>query len=178
MRKVILLLAFLLLLPLAAAQRTVVDGEIYEKYSNGRFGFSVNYPVGYLVPGPEPTNGDGLSFTSPDGRASLVVYGSHFAFYGGQALSYGETDIDDYYQARLKELPDPTYHVLRREQGWFVISGYDENTVYYEKIFNNELCINAVLELRFPEDQRDTYEPLVTEISHSFTCFGGFDRPQ
>jgi hypothetical protein len=41
MRTVTLILA-LLLVPLAAAQRTVVNGEIYEIYSNGRFGFSVN----------------------------------------------------------------------------------------------------------------------------------------
>lgn len=119
-----------------------------------------------------------MRFDSPDGRASLVVYGSHFASYGGQVLSYGETDINDYYQARLKELPDPTYRVIRPEQGWFVVSGFEEDTVYYEKIFNNDLCVNAVLELRFPDDQRDKYEPLVTEISQSFTCFGGFDRPQ
>lgn len=177
MRTVTLILT-LLLVPLAAAQRTVVDGEIYERYSNGRFGFSMNYPVGFFLPGPEPTNGDGLRFTSPDELATLAVWGSHFAFYGGQALSYGETDINDYYQARLKELPEVTYNVIRPEQGWFVISGYDGNAVYYEKVYNNDLCLQAVLHLRYPVEQRDTYDPLVEEISRSFTCFGGFDRPQ
>ncbi|WP_417687275.1 hypothetical protein [Roseibium sp.] len=50
---------------------------VWQTYANGRFGTVVDYPAGYLVMQPAPTNDDGRTFESIDGKARVLVYGSH-----------------------------------------------------------------------------------------------------
>lgn len=155
------------------AQRTVVDGIIYEEYRNSRYGYAVNYPVGYFLPGEEPDNMDGLGFASPDGRATLRVYGSHTVFYDGAV--HDDISLEAHYAWLVMELPSPTYHAIYPDAGWFVISGYDGDDVYYQKHYNNSLCPSISLVLRYPVSQREKYDALVTELSTSFICIGGPD---
>lgn len=53
-----------------------VPSDGYYTYGNGRYGFSVQLPASYRR-GPEPENGDGARFTSPDGAAHLTVAGAN-----------------------------------------------------------------------------------------------------
>ncbi|MDX6256293.1 MAG: eukaryotic-like serine/threonine-protein kinase [Frankiales bacterium] len=48
----------------------------YRTYTNPRFGFSTQIPASFTSR-PSPDNGDGLSFTSPDRRATVTAYGSN-----------------------------------------------------------------------------------------------------
>jgi len=57
----------------------------FKTYVNGRFGFSILYPQNFVSNKP-PANGDGLRFTSPDGNAALVAYGSNNANFSLQEL--------------------------------------------------------------------------------------------
>lgn len=145
----------------------------FERYHNARFGYAVDYPLAHFAPGPEPENRDGLVFLSSDGRASLHVVGSHGAFYGNQVHYGSEIDVEAFYAARVAELPGVTYQTVSPSEGWFVISGYDGDTIYYEKRFANERCSNVSLELRYPVAQRETYDALTSDISRSFVCLGG-----
>ena len=47
----------------------------YGSYSNGRFGYSIDYPKDLLIPQGESDNEDGQEFTSKDGKAVLLVWG-------------------------------------------------------------------------------------------------------
>ena len=44
-------------------------------YGNARFGFFIEIPALFPVQGAEPENGDGLSFSSPDGKAAVAASG-------------------------------------------------------------------------------------------------------
>ncbi|BEP15942.1 hypothetical protein acdb102_42530 [Acidothermaceae bacterium B102] len=48
----------------------------FRTYTNARFGFSTQVPAAF-IPGQPPENGDGLSFNSTDGRATLTVFGGN-----------------------------------------------------------------------------------------------------
>lgn len=145
----------------------------FERYHNARFGFAVDYPPARFVPGPEPENRDGPVFFSPGGRASLHVVGFHDAFYRDQVRYGSEIELEEFYAARVAELPGVTYQAVNLSEGWFVVSGYDGDTIYYEKRFANERCPNVSLELRYPVAQRETYDALTSAISRSFVCVGG-----
>ncbi|MCB1548982.1 MAG: hypothetical protein KDJ41_14280, partial [Hyphomicrobiaceae bacterium] len=58
---------------LAAAVPALAEDLGWQTYANPRFGYSVDVPVGYLLPQPGPDNGDGQTFASADGRAYLAV---------------------------------------------------------------------------------------------------------
>ena len=51
----------------------------WRTYTNERFGTTADVPAGWRE-NPPPANGDGLSFTSPDGAATVAVYGGFQAF--------------------------------------------------------------------------------------------------
>ena len=83
----------------------------YKKYVNGRFGFSILYPQNFIA-NRTPVNGDGLSFTSPDGAAILVASGSNNTTFN------------------LKEIYDMSIKNVKGELGytdmgdnWYVVKG-------------------------------------------------------
>ena len=49
--------------------------QAWQTYVNERFGTTADVPAGWHA-GEPPENGDGLRFTSPDGSASVAVFGS------------------------------------------------------------------------------------------------------
>lgn len=177
MKSLLLMICFLSVVT-ASGQRTVVDGVIFEQYSNHVFGYSVNYPVEHFRVESASEDGSGLILNSSDGLTSLSLYGSESVLYD-DALHIGkDIELDAYYDSKLAELPSPTYYVIRPELGWFVISGYDGDYIYYEKHISSSVCPHAGFTLRWPIDQRSVYDPLVTEISHSFTCLGATSTQQ
>src|SRR5262249_15304054 len=95
----------------------------WQVYRNERFGSTAEVPASW-VPGPPPPNGDGLRFSSPDGRASVAVSGSLQTFDSvGEALTTFET-------------PKPgeiiTYH--RRAPSWLVVSGLRSGRIFYRML--------------------------------------------
>ena len=48
----------------------------YDKYTNLRYGFTVFWPSSFRAQ-PPPANGDGQTWTSPDGQVLLSVYGTN-----------------------------------------------------------------------------------------------------
>jgi hypothetical protein len=63
----------------------------YHAYQNARFGFSVDYPIGWKL-GEAPTNNDGRQFTSEDGKTICRAYGFANALTGtnGQPQTLNE----------------------------------------------------------------------------------------
>jgi hypothetical protein len=56
-----------------------------------------------------------------------------------------------------------------RGRSWFVLSGYRENTIYYEKVmFSCADRIVSVFAITYPIEQRDLYDPLVERMEDAF----------
>ncbi|WP_214626548.1 hypothetical protein [Paenibacillus agaridevorans] len=70
-------------------------------YSNGRFGFTINYPEDWTL-GEEPTNGDGIEITGKDG-ATILAYGSIF-------MEEFAPDLTDYKKLDINNNKFSTYH--------------------------------------------------------------------
>jgi len=56
-----------------------------------------------------------------------------------------------------------------RGRSWFVLSGYRENNIYYEKVmFSCAGGVVNVLAITYPTDQRDLYDPVVEQMEDTF----------
>lgn len=121
MKKFLLLAAFIFFLPSlcfgkasstnpAMNDSNNTSGVIYKLYTNGRYGFSIEYPSTFAVK-VIPDNDDGRIFSSPDGEAELTVSGINNVL--------GET-AQSCYQQELKEHPNAAYKVQRGN--WLIVS--------------------------------------------------------
>jgi serine/threonine-protein kinase len=97
--------------------------DAYRTYHNDRFGVSADIPRDWRA-GPQPENGDGLKFTSPDGTATLIVSGGYMiadtvaeALNSEQAADESETIT---YQTRAPRMA--------------VVSGMRGATIFYRKV--------------------------------------------
>lgn len=127
----------------------------FQTYTNSRYGFRVDYPESF-IPQQPPENGDGLSFKSHDGKATLVVSGGN---------NDGFT---------LKEEFDSAIKNIHGQLGynkiggsWFVVTWTDGSNVGYAKKFVEPGSQNS-FRITFPVEQRPQYESVVTAIEKSF----------
>ena len=141
----------------------------WRKYTNGRFGYVLNYPA-TLVAGPEAQNGSGCEFHTPDKSFSLAVSAHFFS-----------PDIGDTFEARwqdeLSSLGD-TITYKKKTDGWFVVSGVaKDGTEYYHKTMRKGANWVA-FHITYPHAQNAKYDKWVEEIAKRFVPFleGDYDR--
>lgn len=60
----------------ALAEEKKKNEVSWDTYTNGRFGFTVKYPQGWVL-GPDPTNGDGRSLYN-ENDAEILAYAYHY----------------------------------------------------------------------------------------------------
>jgi hypothetical protein len=134
----------------------------YETYYNSRFNYAVKYPIDLLVPQGEAQNGDGQSFISEDNQIVMSVYGTHHSLQGSLDRWYREA-------TRGSDRREVTYKT--RRDNWFVVSGYDDGFVFYQKVVEEreEGGVFKVLELRYRRSLQPQFDPVVAEIANSFT---------
>jgi hypothetical protein len=85
--------------------------------------------------------------------------------YGGNEPGVLNQSLDDFYKSELKSHKDVTYKT--KKNNWFVISGYDGETLFYVKMYVGTQSRN-VLSLNYPSNLRDKYYDAITVISKSF----------
>src|SRR5690349_4872930 len=109
-----------------AALVTSAAASDWTTYVNDRFGATADIPASYKA-GDPPANGDGLSFTSPEGDATISVWGAlatvideNFAEYAKRLVSY---DKDAGWTIRY----------LAGKDAWFTFSGSKADRIFYEK---------------------------------------------
>ncbi|MBV7507822.1 hypothetical protein KW850_21565 [Bacillus sp. sid0103] len=74
----------------------------WKTYHNGRFGFTINYPKGWVL-GPEPTNGDGRALYQGN-DAEVVASGSNYREeYAGDISNYKKIKTNTGFDAFLLE---------------------------------------------------------------------------
>jgi Superinfection immunity protein len=133
----------------------------FATYTNARFGFTIEYPRSFAAKQP-PENGDGITFVSSDGAASLAVAGGN---------NDGFT-LREYYEMSLKSvgesLGDQGRLGYRKTGGtWFVITWRDKDTLGYLKMFVGKGSQNSFTFI-FPESQRAQYDAVTSRIEKSF----------
>jgi hypothetical protein len=133
----------------------------WQRYLNPRFGFALDVPANF-IPQPEPENGDGQTWKSPDGRGTITAFGHN-----------GSSEIGtDYEQVRAEAKTDSRNAYFAEGRNWFVVSGTSGPDVYYIKTVRSEKCGSApVLELHlnYPSSQKSSYDSVVARAASSFT---------
>ncbi|WP_295455752.1 hypothetical protein [uncultured Thiodictyon sp.] len=151
----------LIFIALTALSQTAFAAD-YRTYHNARFGYAIDYPAGILYPQGEADNGDGQRFLTKDADASLSVYGSNNALDQSLEEAYLEA-------ARGGLADDPkrvvTYKVIK--PGWFVVSGVNGGTVFYQKTLSaGDQFLTFILE--YPEGKKSLFDPIVKRVATSF----------
>jgi hypothetical protein len=133
-------------------------------YDNPRWGVVMVYPAGFaLDPGSVTENGDSARFWTADRQATAVV--TAFRNRAGQSLAElrQEAELDILENSR----GSITYR--RTAPGWFVLSGYVGERIYYRRTFlTRGGGVIATLWVEFPRGMRPCFEEAVTTMSLSF----------
>jgi hypothetical protein len=121
----------------------------------------------YLVPEAifAPIEGDGKPafnyFVSDDGQAKLM-YGAWDKEEGATPESLKRWMIEN-----AGGEQDLIYEP--RGKSWFVVSGYKDDLIYYEKVmFSCGSQIVSIFAIAYPESQRATYDPAVERMEDAF----------
>lgn len=129
-------------------------------YHNDRFGTAASFPAdlfGTIAAPPE--NGDGMTFLSEDG-AQLAVFGRYNANDLTPKTLLG-------WLTGIGADNDAAVEYKATGSNWVVVSGHDGDMIYYERHeFGADGVIHA-LSLRYPDELRDIYDPLVGPIARS-----------
>lgn len=139
--------------------------EKFKTYVNERFGFSLSYPH-YLKPAPTPQNGAGMSFHADDDSLSVSA----------QAHFLHENTLSTMWNDALKAYGKSVTYKVKRNN-WFVVSGVDNGTEYYHKLFvKGKNWVSFTI--TYPHSQRQKFDPIVGQIAKRFIPFleGDYDR--
>jgi hypothetical protein len=142
----------------AAAPIPTTTASDWTTYNNARFGTLVDYPADlFSERDPAPTNNDGRTFRSRDGRARLSVYGAHNV----------EADTP---QAYFDKYVDAVPLSFRRVTGQFyALSGRRGEEIYYQRcnfVGRDDGSIHCV-EISYPQAEKAVFDPIVERISRS-----------
>lgn len=126
-------------------------------YENDRFGTSATFPAEiFSQEQPPPDNGDGQRWLSDDG-ASLAIFGSYNVL--------DETPASKEAAARVNGDRKVTYS--RTGQDWLVLSGTDDDRVFYERyVFGPTDIVHGIV-IDYPASLKAKYDPLVGSIARS-----------
>ncbi|CAM3156299.1 hypothetical protein [Sporolactobacillus spathodeae] len=127
----------------------------YNKYTNNRFGFSIEYPSNFNM-GEAPTNNDGRTFS--DGQCNIIVSGSN--------NSMNETLNDNFSEAAVDVSNSIDYQVHKKN--YYVLSYVKGNNIVYIKTFLNRGAF-AQLNITYPSSLKSKYDPIVAHLVQTFT---------
>lgn len=141
---------------LAAFAAQSASAESWRAYHNARFGTTAEVPEGWRMGAP-PENNDGRVFTSPDGRAQIIVSGM---------FSIGPRSEE--FALRLGPLEDEIIEYDRRGRDWLVVSGVKGEKIFYRKslLSCRDTIWNSVF-LEYPASEKDKYDALVAHVAAS-----------
>jgi hypothetical protein len=130
-------------------------------YVNPRFGFSISYPRALFGPCSESDNGDGCIARSLDGRATLRVWGSNSPAVFNESLAGLYIKESKLPQRRV------TYSTLNAKEGFFVVSGYKNATIFYIKTYVLD-GVQSTLEIEYDRGARDPHDSVTGRLAASF----------
>lgn len=136
----------------------------WTSYRNDRFGVTADVPADWTK-GEKPENNDGRVFTSPDGKATLIISGM--------------LNTEDNLAAAFKSYETPnkgeTITYKQRAGRAITVSGTSDKDIFYGKHLlscHNQIWNSVYLE--YPADQKTTYDPIVAHVSKSLRAGPGY----
>lgn len=135
----------------------------FNTYLNERFGFCIDYPFMFVAL-EESGSGDGRKFRA--GNAMLVVYRDFITdddFIWERNMKKAYTKALAEYEADNIQV---AYKVVKKD--FFVISGYDGESVFYRKTISPEPGVYATAVITYDRSEKILYDPLVERIFSSF----------
>lgn len=157
-------LALLLLLagaPALADPPVLPDpGEtpVWVTYAHPQPAFSLAIPASHFYAQPAPPAGDGAIFTALDGAAEIRAWAAYNVL---------DQDLAALLREALEQHGGDEVTYRRQGGGWFVLSGYSGEAIFYEKALLDEEAVYH-LAVRYPAAQRDLYDPLLGTLAASF----------
>ena len=141
----------------------------YREYRNWRFGVSADVPSDWK-PGEEPSNNDGLVFTSPDGASTITVSGILNADNAPAASVIAD-------EQRAQDGETVTYRKAGARQA--VISGTSGTMIFYRKaiLSCNDQIANH-LSIEYPAAQKQAFDALVSHVAGSMRSSPGAQIPK
>ena len=149
MRTAILVFGALMIASAASA-----DG--WNTYANPRFGVAADYPAIFSMRDPEPDNGDGQTFHTPGGDATLTIFGSYNA--NNQSVS---GLIQSYKTAGVNY----TYSTAGRN--WFVLSGKKDRRIGYLRCNFGPSDVVGCFKLEYLAEDAAEWAPVVERLGRS-----------
>ena len=131
---------------------------VYAPYVNQRFTFAVEYPSQLFTPLGESENGDGQVFATKAGDAKLTVFGG----WRGKDLDFPCEALET-----ATNYSGASVIYKWKKGGASVASGStrDGKIFYVKNVRSSDKCVTLMLE--YPEDRRETFDPLVSRIAGS-----------
>lgn len=142
--------------------------DVYRRYTNSRFGTSVLYPSTLVTPERESRLGEGRQFWSRDRKVSLRVFATRNS--PRRSLQVQLDRVRGDWKADRARV---TY--ARSGTDWFVLSGYVENDIFYEKTVLKDGVFHTLI-WEYPRQMRRRLDEPVTRSVQAFTA-SSFARP-
>ena len=151
-----------ILLALAGVVALLAQASPVGAYVNDRYGVSVDVPADWRAD-PPPDNDDGRTFHSPDGAATIVVFGN--------------LQIGDSIAGAMDEMAKPRdgerITLLKRGARSLTVSGFAGAQIFYRRslltcggqVWNN-------VEISYPASQKAAYDKVVAHLAASLRGAG------
>jgi len=137
------------------------EGYEWVPYVNERFGFSLRYPADVFERERRSEAGDGEVFVGVRDHSQLLV--------GAFENRDGHT-VESYMGfIRRQSYPGYTVSYAPRGRTWFVLSGEDNERIFYEKVmFSCQGRIINSFALIYPIESKRQFDPIVEGIEKTF----------
>lgn len=146
----------------ASAEQVVVSNRVAAgTFTNEQLGYSISYPKDILLPQDASANGEEQIFKGA-GKAELRIYSDKRVDKSGTPLSFNTAYEEDIADKKGRQIAHSAL-----SPNYYVISGLDGDMLYYQKtIFTKAALVTAVL--KYPKEEKDTYNAMIAPIFNSF----------
>jgi hypothetical protein len=133
----------------------------WQPYVNSRFGVSIDVPPGFVQSGEAPTNNDGLTFISPDGKTTLRLWGNNIV------VKNFEDDWRGNFKNDRKDGWAVSYGVNKKQNAmtWNVYSGTKGDLIMYQKSIASCKGTQALhFRIEYPKGQKQEYDAIIARL--------------
>ena len=159
---------FFALLPLAGFflfSNLTVYAQQWTSYQNPRFGTKIEIPATGFNAETPPINGDGQSWISRDGKASISVFGSFMTV--RETFAEYRTWLEGF---AAKEPVNITYSQAKDD--WFAYAGNRGDEFVFTKVLMTLTCSAPILNhviFQYPKSQHQVYAPVMKHLADSLS---------
>jgi hypothetical protein len=153
---------------LGMATGAALAQERWVTYANPRFGTTADYPAHLFTQRDQlPTNGDGQSFRTADGRARMTIYGTRNV----------EDDTPESYLSKFFDLKGAAVTMRRVTATFYALSGTRGGDIFYNRC-NFPTAPEDIIDcltITYPTKEKAAWDAVVTRLSRSLRAGRGLE---